>query len=130
MDGRGDRPDGRPRGLAFPFRVDPRSGGLALAEGSEKLRQNLAHLLLTRVGERAMAREYGGGVTALLQEPLDEGLLTIAQHQISLAILRYEPRVLPGDVAMVQAADGELRLRVTYVEAGAAGLQSTVVPIS
>ena len=128
MNGSGDQRDGRLRGLAFPFRMDPRTGGLALAEGSEKLRQNLAHLLLTRTGERVMLREYGGGAAALLQEPLDEGLLTVAQHQITRTILRYEPRVLPSDVAVV-AAGGELLLRVTYVEAGTAGLQTTVIPI-
>jgi phage baseplate assembly protein W len=117
------------RGFAFPFRVDPRSGGVAITEGAEKLRENLKHLLLTRIGERVMAREYGGGVFQLLHENVNDGLVAVARHQISRAILRFEPRVLPQEVVLIPR-DGELFLRVQYIQADMPGVQTMVIPIS
>ena len=116
-------------GMAFPFRVDPRTGGIAVSAGADKLRRNVVHLLLTRVGERPMLREYGGSVTALFQENVDEGLVTIAQHQIVKAVLRFEPRVLPQEVSVVETEPGTLRLRVLYVDATQTGIQQALIPI-
>jgi uncharacterized protein len=117
------------RGFAFPFGIDPRSGGVAITEGAEKLRENLKHLLLTKIGERVMAREYGGGVFQLLHENINDGLVAVARHQISRAILRFEPRVLPQEVTLI-SRDGELFLRVQYIQADMQGVQTMVIPIS
>lgn len=121
--------DSRIRGMSFPFRVDPRTGGIAVTSGSEKLRENVVHLLLTRIGERRMLREYGGGVSQLFQENIDEGLVAIAQHQITRALLRFEPRVLPQDVNVIETEPGVLRLRVLYLEAERPGVQQAIIPI-
>lgn len=117
------------RGFAFPFRIDPRSGGVAVSEGSEKLRENLKHLLLTRVGERVMLREYGGGVTQLLHENVNDGLIAVARHQITRALVRFEPRILPQEVSVIPRG-AELFLRVIYVQADAPSLQTLVIPLS
>ncbi|WP_420076091.1 GPW/gp25 family protein [Streptomyces sp. JL3001] len=117
------------RGVAFPFRVDPRTGGIGVSAGADKLRENVVRLLLTRIGERPMLREYGGGVTQLFQESVDEGMVAIARHQITRALLRFEPRVLPQEVGVVETEPGVLRLRVLYVDSTRPGLQSVVVPI-
>ncbi|MFG2741221.1 GPW/gp25 family protein [Streptomyces chartreusis] len=116
-------------GVAFPFRVDPRTGGIAVSAGADKLRENVVRLLLTRVGERPMLREYGGGVTQLLQQGVDDGTVAIARHQITRALLRFEPRVLPQEVGVVETEPGVLRLRVLYLDSTRPGLQSAVVPI-
>lgn len=116
------------KGLAFPFRIDPRSGGVAIAEGPSKLRENLQHLLLTRVGERVMLREYGGGVSQLLQENINEGLIAVARLQIGGAMLRFEPRAVPQDVHVVDRA-GELWLIVTYLQAGVPDIQSVAIAL-
>src|SRR5262245_46137370 len=107
-----DTSDSRTAGVSFPFRIDPRTGGIAVSAGADKLRENVVHLLLTRIGERPMLREYGGGVTQLFQENIDDGLIAIAQHQIAKAMLRFEPRVLPQEVSVVETEPGTLRLRV------------------
>jgi Bacteriophage baseplate protein W len=122
--------DGIPtlRGFAFPFRIDPRSGGIAATEGPPKLGENLQHLLLTRVGERLMLRDYGGGVSQLVQENINDGLLAVARLQIGHAILRFEPRVLPQEVAVIPN-EGELTLRVQYIQAEVPALQAAVIPI-
>lgn len=117
------------QGLAFPFRIDPRSGSVAISEGSDKLTENLKHLLLTRIGERVMLRQYGGGATQLLHENINDGLVAVARHQLTKALLKYEPRILPQEISVIPR-DGELYLRITYIEANNPALQqTTVIPL-
>ena len=123
MDG-----DEQIHGFAFPFRVDARTGGVAATQGADKLRENIKHLLLTRIGERRMMRTYGGGATQLYQENINDGLIAVAQHQISRAIVQFEPRILPQEVAVIPQ-NGTLYLRVRYIQPGAAGLQSMTIPL-
>lgn len=117
------------QGFAFPFHIDPRSGGVAITVGGDKLKENLKHLLLTRIGERLMLREYGGGVTQLLQESINDGLIAVARHQIAKAMVRFEPRVLPQEVSVIPN-NGQLFLRVRYIQADMQGVQSAVIPLS
>ena len=116
------------KGPAFPFRIDPRSGGVATSDGASKLEENLEHLLLSRAGERVMLREYGGGVSQLFQENVNDGLLAVARLQIGGAMLRFEPRAMPQDLRVVDR-DGELLLIVTYLQAGAPGIQSIAIEL-
>jgi phage baseplate assembly protein W len=117
------------RGFAFPFRIDARTGGVAVTEGADrKLQENLKHLLLTRVGERVMVRDYGGGVTDLLHEPINNALMGLARHQITKAILEFEPRVLPEDIAVIPH-EGELYLRVEYIHAESHTTENAVIPL-
>jgi phage baseplate assembly protein W len=116
------------RGASFPFRIDPRSGAVATTAGGAKLRENVEHLLLTRVGERTLVRDYGGGVTQLFQENVNDGIVAVARHQISTALLRFEPRVLPQEIT-VNSRNGELLLVVRFLEAETPGPQATVIPI-
>jgi phage baseplate assembly protein W len=117
------------KGFAFPFHIDARSGGVAVAEGTDKLQDNLKHLLLTRIGERLMLREYGGGVSQLLHEPINDALIALARRQVMKALLQYEPRILPQDIAVIPQ-DGELFLRITYVQAEQPSLQTAVIPLT
>jgi uncharacterized protein len=116
------------RGFAFPFRIDPRSGGVGVTEGADKLKENLKHLLLTRVGERIMLRQYGGGVSQLLHENINDGLIEVARHQITKAMLQFEPRVLPQEVSVIPH-EGELYLRIRYIQADQPGVQTLVMPL-
>jgi phage baseplate assembly protein W len=115
-------------GLAFPFAIDPRTGAVATASGNDKLRQNLKHLLLTGIGERLMQRQYGGGVTQLLQENLNDGLIAVAKHQIARAVVTYEPRVMLQEITAIPG-NGTLTLRMTYLQAGTPGLQTVAIPL-
>jgi phage baseplate assembly protein W len=116
------------RGVAFPFRIDPRSGSVAATEGPDKLTENLERLLLSRIGERLMVRDYGGGVSQLLHENINEGLIAVARQQVGQAMLRYEPRALPEDIAVLPR-DGELFLRIRYIQAEEPGVQTTAIRI-
>lgn len=121
--------NGEPTGPTFPFRIDPLTGRVAMSAGAAKLRENLKHLLLTGIGERLMVREYGGGVTQLLHENVNDALITVAQHQVGRAIIRFEPRVLPQQIAVVPRG-AELFIRVDYVEADMPGTQTAVIPLT
>ena len=116
------------RGFAFPFRIDSRSGGVAVTVGDEKLKENLKHLLLTRLGSRIMLREYGGSVDQLVHENINDGLIAVLQHQISRAILRFEPRILPQEITVIPRG-GEIYLVVRYIQANTPGLQTTIIPL-
>ena len=110
-------PTREPRGFAFPFRVDPLSGGIAWAEGAEKLHDNVMQLLQTNPGERVMRRSYGGGLRDLVQDPNDDTLRALAQHRIGTAIAEHETRVLALRVT-VQPDDAD---------AGRAGVLAEIV---
>lgn len=115
-------------GAAFPFQIDPHSGRVAIKAGSEKLKDNLRHLLLTRVGERLMIREYGSGATQLLHENIDDSLVSLARHQLTKSILRFEPRVLLQNVAVI-SQNGDLYLHITYIEANNPAAQALILPL-
>lgn len=117
------------QGFAFPFAIDSRTGGVATAAESEKLQQNIKHLLLTHIGERAMLRTYGGGVSGLYQESINDGLLAVAQHQVAKAMLQFEPRLVPQEIR-VTANEGQLYLVVRYLEPNTQALQQAIIPLS
>lgn len=99
-------PDREPRGFAFPFRIslasDGGTGGVAWAEGRDKLRDNVMQLLQTNPGERVMRRTYGGGLRDLVQDPNDDVLRALAQHRIGKAVAEAEPRILLQRVSVDQ----------------------------
>lgn len=102
-------------GFAFPFQIETGSDvkpQVKRETDDEKLRANLVHILLTNVGERVMRRGYGGGLRALLQDPSNEALWAIVQHQIAKSLGVLEPRVLVQAVTLTQA-DGGSTLSIT-----------------
>ena len=105
------------RGLTFPFRIDPTTHAVAMTEGSDKLEENLRHLLLTRPGERLMLRGYGSGVYELLQEVINPGILAVLRHHIGRTILEFEPRAMPLDVR-VTLLEGELHCQILFEAEG------------
>lgn len=106
-------------GFSIPFRLDPASGGVAVqSDSSEKLKENLIHILLTGDGERVMRRDYGGGLRQLVHDPNNEALKAIVRHQIARSIIRWEPRVEVQSVTVRQQqgtliADLQYRIRRT-----------------
>jgi phage baseplate assembly protein W len=119
-------------GFAFPFQIDPTTGGIKTTESDdEKLRANIVHILLTNVGERVMRRSYGGGLRSLVQDPNDNALWAVVQHQIGKTVGLLEPRVLLQELTLSQSSDGgTLLISVKYVIRRTQAAQSLSVPIS
>ena len=97
-------PEREPRGFGFPFRIDPIGGGVTWAEGREKLRSNLMHLIQTNPGERTMRRDYGAGLRDLVHDPNDEVLRALVQHRIGRALAEAEPRIQVQSVVVSPSA--------------------------
>ena len=115
-------------GFSIPFRIDPATGGVASASGSEKLKENVVHILLTGTGERVMCHDYGGGLRQLVHDPNDAARGAIVQHQIAKSIAQWEPRLLLEQVTVTQQ-DGTLIAEVRYAVRRTRQQRSVSVPI-
>jgi phage baseplate assembly protein W len=116
------------KGVAFPFRIDPSTGGVALASGVDKISQNVRLILGTRVGERPMLREFGSRLHALVHEPNDAAMADILKNQAQQTLLQWEPRILTIQTE-VQQSEGEVRMRIIYAHTTAPITGELIVPI-
>ncbi|MEU6225700.1 GPW/gp25 family protein [Streptomyces sp. NPDC047042] len=115
-------------GTAFPFRIDPRTGGVAWTTGFDKVREDLRILLLTRLGERPMLREYGTRVHSLVHEPADDVTADLLRRQAHEAVVRWERRIVVTR-AHVGHDQGELRLALDYIHADQPVGGQLIVPL-
>jgi phage baseplate assembly protein W len=119
------------RGAAFPFRVDPATGRIAVTAGEAKIRDNVKLVIGTRLGERPMVRTFGTRIPGLVHNPDDEVLVDIAARQAVEALLRWEPRIVVTGSAVEPAQQpGEVRLRLDYVYTNAQVAGSVILPVS
>lgn len=105
------------RGWAFPPRFDIASGGVAMVEADEDIRQSLIILFSTIPGERLMVPDYGCNLKAYVFDTLDETNLTHMKTMISDAILYFEPRIILEEVDFdtSRIAEGLLQISLDYV---------------
>jgi phage baseplate assembly protein W len=115
-------------GPAFPFRIDPATGGVAWATGRDKLRQNVRLVLATRAGERPMLRDYGTRLHSLVHDPNDEVLAELARTQAQQALLQFEPRVLVTQTHIMQT-DGEVRMQINYTHTTEPVADQLILPL-
>lgn len=101
-------------GPAYPFAIDPATGGVAWASGRDKLTQNLRLIIGTRIGERPMMRGFGTPLHAAVQEPNDETLARLITKQLREALIQAEPRIVITDMRVARNG-GELLLELHYV---------------
>lgn len=103
------------RGLAFPLAVDPATGGVAMAEHEEDIRQAIRIILETEPGERVMRPDFGAGLRALVFEPINTHTLALARHRVENALVQWEPRIDSIEVKVqVRPAQGLLAIEVRY----------------
>jgi phage baseplate assembly protein W len=101
-------------GPAYPFRIDPSTGGVEWASGVEKVQQNLRLILGTRYGERPMLREFGSRVHSLVHEPNDDVMSDLLRKQAHEALVQWERRVVVTSARVVRR-EGEATLLLKYV---------------
>jgi len=116
------------RGCAFPFRIDPETGGVAWETGREKIRQNIRIVLGTREGERPMLRQFGSRLQSLVHDPNDDVLVDLVRTQLQQAVLQWEPRVIVTG-AQVEQDEGELRVRLSYVSTTNPFAEEMILPL-
>lgn len=115
-------------GPAFPFRIDPATGGVSWAFGTEKIRQNVRLILGTQVGERPMLRQFGSRLHALVHEPNDAALADVLKNQAQQALLQWEPRIIALQ-AQVEQTEGQVQMRIAFAFADQAVGGELVVPV-
>jgi uncharacterized protein len=88
------------------------SGGVAMTEGDQTVRQALMLLLSTTPGERVMRPGYGSRLHRLIFAPNDDTTAGLAIHYVREAIRRWEPRVEVIDVDAEADPDAPWRLLI------------------
>jgi phage baseplate assembly protein W len=102
------------RGWRFPIRITT-AGGVAMAEGEEKVRQSIEIILATSPGEVPMTPDFGCGVHDLVLEANTEALHGLATQSVRDALVRNEPRIDVLDVrARSGADDAQLIVEIDY----------------
>ena len=106
-------------GWGFPFRIVREKpsglGRVGRASQTDKIAQNLRHLLGTRVGERTMLRGYGGGVQAFLQEPNSETTRALFKHDVEQALALFMPEARLTAPLTLRADDDGIKIVIQYV---------------
>jgi phage baseplate assembly protein W len=102
-------------GLAFPLGVD-RRGGIAVAREEVDVEQAISVILSTAPGERPMRPEFGCGVADYVFERVDAYTLGRVEHEVRVALERWEPRidVLRVDFDLSRVEHGELAIDIDY----------------
>ena len=116
MPGQGERKEWLGRGWAYPVRIDPATGGVAVSEYEADIRQSIVIILGTAPGERVMRPDFGCGIHELVFEVMDVATLTRVETAVRDAMIRYEARieVLSVNVDPLGAAEGRLTIELEY----------------
>lgn len=103
------------KGVAFPFRINPNTGGVLMTEGNldnlsvalqyvyetwtrddsnqNHIAEAISHILLTNVGEHDNLPEFGSRLEVKLFEPNTEEFKLLAELYMKTATQRWEKRV-------------------------------------
>jgi phage baseplate assembly protein W len=92
------------------------TGGMAMVEGDDSVRQAIFLLLSTSPGERVMRPAYGCDLRKLLFSPNDDTTAGLAIHYVRQALDRWEPRieVLRLDAGRNEADPSCLSIELEY----------------
>jgi Bacteriophage baseplate protein W len=102
-------------GIGFPMRVDPR-GGLALVSHDDDIREAMGIILGTMPGERPMRPEFGCAVHDHVFAGIDGHTLGRIDHDVRVALDRWEPRAVVLDVGfdLSERDHGRILIDITY----------------
>lgn len=122
------------KGIAFPFRINPATGGVVMTEGigdsisvalqylsdrwtiredvnpqANHIAEAIAHILLTRPTEHDTLPEFGSDIFTILFEPNTEQFQVLANHYFSWSTIRWEKRArIPEQGGMTWTFEGPL----------------------
>jgi phage baseplate assembly protein W len=117
------------RGMSFPFRIDPQSGGVATAVDGRKIGMNLRTILSTRIGERPMLRDFGSQLHALVHEANEPALARSLTKHLQEALLAWERRVVVTNTT-ARHIEGELHLIVRFRHVDAQEEGEVAIPVA
>jgi phage baseplate assembly protein W len=103
-------------GWSFPPVFDKKMKQIHMVSDEEDIAQSLHLLLSTTPGERLMQPEYGCDLFAQAFTTINATNLAIIRDMVSMAILRYEPRITLEsiDFDIEDSQNGYLGIHLTY----------------
>ena len=110
------------KGIAFPFRISPSTGGISLAKFDDSpsgdtslLSQSVRQIIGTQIGERLIEKAFGSSVDTDIFDPDDAVLQNALQSDIFKAVSTWEPRVVIQGLSFSRdSANGSITLTVAY----------------
>jgi uncharacterized protein len=104
------------RGWAWPPRLDPVSGQVAMSAYEDDIRQAILIIIETAPGERVMRPDFGCGIHELVFETVDSTTLQRVRAVVQDALVRYEARidVLGVEASVDESVDGALLIELEY----------------
>ena len=105
------------QGFKYPFQINTTSGRAATERDYGRYIKGLIYqVLMTRPGERINRPRFGGGVRALVFEPLSDANAAIAQSTIYGALTEWlEPLIRVEDVRVAVIPPSTLEVTVVYL---------------
>lgn len=98
------------KGWSFPPGFSLGTKSCIMVDNEEDIRQSLAILLSTRLGERMMQPDFGSSVYMMMFEKLDKSAVTFLKDSIESAILYHEPRIRLADIDVLDESGTEGRV--------------------
>src|ERR1044072_3372212 len=100
-------------GWGFPVAAD--DGAIQLAEYEESVRQSIWIVLGTAKGERIMRPDFGCGIYELVFEVNSASTAGPIAHEVTDALLYFEPRIDVLDVQVqAETGDGVMLISIDY----------------
>ena len=102
------------RGWKFPFQFDAASGGVAMSEYEQNIKECVNIILGTKPGERQMLPEFGCGVHEHMFAPNTRATAAMISRKVERALARWEPRIEVTSVDAWPDAAGQIKVNVEY----------------
>lgn len=102
------------RGWRFPFGFESGTGGVALSEYEQNIRESVTLILGTKPGERQMLPDFGCRIHELMFSPNTRATATLVAHHVQSALDRWEPRIEVTKVDSWPDSTGTIRVAVQY----------------
>lgn len=123
------------RGWAFPPAFvksgapGAERGEVAMTGGIEDIRQSLAIILGTVLGERIMRPDFGCSLEDQVFNAMNASMLSYVENLVKTAILYHEPRIDADQISVTaDQPAGRLDIKVSYVVRGANSRFNVVFP--
>lgn len=103
-------------GWSFPPSFNKTNGAVQLVSAEEDIRQSLAILLGTTLGERIMHPDFGCNLDRYLFAPMNNTMKSIVKDLVETAIIRHEARIdlLSINLNMEKELEGVLLIELNY----------------
>lgn len=104
-------------GWSFPTTFNKTKASVEMVSAEEDIRQSLAILLGTTLGERIMHPDFGCNLDRYLFMPMNTTMKTIVKDIVKTAIVRHEARidVLSVNLNMERELEGVLLIEINYI---------------